>query len=669
MAVQLVNGYALLPTPADWEQGAEILLQWQTGIALAQRGNEDRAGLRALPQAQMAWRVVTDTPMDGAALEDTIRAALRSGKACAPCYARPSYVDAVAYGGTQITLEATQWPWAAGDYLFAVDANLSTHIVQVQAVAGRQLTLATALPVVSLVWPLMFGRLEIEQPEQESPDTLTTNFRLYINQWKLPTASAALLGYAGNVMVPPVVVTDWSDSVARSWHYDAKPDQIGFGAEFLENEQSWVQHGVELTTVLRGDKAVSDVEAFVGVIGGRRGNFWLPAHERAMLVVAPLAGGSGFAIRGQGYADTWNNQPGVYLCFTRAGHAPMFGKVVNVVGGVQPGSEEVYLDAALPEQVDANWDVYRLRLMRLADDTLKEEYEADGVATLRLSVVEVPLEYGVALSTPQPAYLYRFLARMDSTVSWFLTSHAQSITYGGDTYAPASISHDEVKRTMESSDESVKLTSGYDPAGPLAAYLPFPPSDRFEVTIWRFDLLQPAVAAVQEFQGYISTVKLVGRKLEATVQCPIDFMDRKVPTYFIGYLCNVRLYGPGCNLNQADWKTTGNIAALAGTGIALAANPGKPQNYFAGGHLLVGAGLTKELRTIMASNGVSLVLNYPLLKAVVGQGVFIYPGCAHNPNDCMNKFDNWDNYQGHPLVPYKNPTLNAIDVAGSGGKK
>ena len=515
------------------------------------------------------------------------------------------------------------------------------------------------------MWPVLFGRLETEKPEQEAPDTLSLGCRLYVPQWKLPVASVAPAGYLGTPIIP--ITTDWSENVERTFGYDAQVQQIGYGAETLENEQSWVQHGVTLTTLLRTDSAISDVEAFLGVVGGRRGNFWLVSHERAMLIITSQSL-STFTIQAQDLVDAWNDQPAIYLAFYKQGRAPMFN-TISAVAAVDAATEKVTLALPLKVPVDATWDVYLLRLVRLADDELKEEYEADGLASVRLTLIEMPLEYGQPLVAPQPAYLYQFVARLDATLTWYQTSHAQAITVAGNTWTPEPISHADIQRSMKSTDESVKVTTQFSADSPLAAFLPFPPSDRFQLTIWRYDLGSPNVAPAVEFQGFISQVRMQGRKLEATVQSPIDFMDRKLPTYFVGYLCNARLYGPGCNLNMADWAVAGQTAALAGTGVSLATDPGKPKNYFAGGHLDVGEGRNRELRTIMASNGLALVLNYPLLKAAVGNTLTLYPGCAHNPSDCQTKFNNWVNYQGHPLVPFQNPTLTAINVSGAGGKK
>ena len=43
--------------------------------------------------------------------------------------------------------------------------------------------------------------------------------------------------------------------------------------------------------------------------------------------------------------------------------------------------------------------------------------------------------------------------------------------------------------------------------------------------------------------------------------------------------------------------------------------------------------------------------------------VTLYPGCDHTLNDCINKFDNRDNYGGFQWIPSKNPFAN--NVSGS----
>ena len=85
---------------------------------------------------------------------------------------------------------------------------------------------------------------------------------------------------------------------------------------------------------------------------------------------------------------------------------------------------------------------------------------------------------------------------------------------------------------------------------------------------------------------------------------------------------------------------------------------------------MTGVGAAQETRTVMASAPQTLILNYPLLRAVPGQALTLWPGCSHLPADCTGKFNNFVNYQGHPLVPYRNPTIKAVDVNDNGsGKK
>ena len=439
MAVQLVNGYVLIPQVPDWADGMEILLQWQTEIALAKRGFEDRASLRPLPLAQLSWQVVTTTAMDGAALEDDMRAGLRSGQACVPCWPRPTYVT-VGILGASVAFEATQWPWTAGDYFVAFGSDGTPYVSTIvgQVPAADVFTISTPIPADCIaIFPLVFGRFESQQAEQEGPDTLQLNCRLYIPSWRLPGASAAPTIFFGFPLVPAAVVADWSDPVNRTWVYDPSVEQIGFGAETLEIEQSYVQHGVEMSTWLQTDSAISDLENFVGTLGGRRGNFWLPGRERAMIITAGLSSTS-FIIRAQGLADTWGSQPDLYLYFSAPGQTAQAGRISSVVPGPN-GTEQVILDAALAVAVDAGWDVFRLRLMRFSDDKLQETYDADNSASVRVVAVELPLEYFAAAPvTPPPANLYAFKARLNGNVHWYQTSHATAINYGGNTYTQVS---------------------------------------------------------------------------------------------------------------------------------------------------------------------------------------------------------------------------------------
>lgn len=58
-------------------------------------------------------------------------------------------------------------------------------------------------------------------------------------------------------------------------------------------------------------------------------------------------------------------------------------------------------------------------------------------------------------------------------------------------------------------------------------------------------------------------------------------------------------------------------------------------------------------------DGITLTLKNPLFAPCTNGDTFnISPGCAHNVNDCFNKFNNLDNHRGFPTMPGQDSILN-----------
>ena len=62
-----------------------------------------------------------------------------------------------------------------------------------------------------------------------------------------------------------------------------------------------------------------------------------------------------------------------------------------------------------------------------------------------------------------------------------------------------------------------------------------------------------------------------------------------------------------------------------------------------------------EKRGIDQHVGSQLVLTDQILDLTAGVSVIVSPGCAHDPTDCKDFYNNFDNYGGWPDLPEKNP--------------
>ncbi len=167
-----INGHILFPDPANWATEPSLSTAWQTGIATGLLGGEARAGFRPLPVAALTWLVTAWHLQQQIDLDARIRAAKKSGRACAPYAGYGSELAAPCNASAALTLESAAYPWAAGDWIFVRGQSFAGpdapyEVKQVQSVIGLALTLTAALTLNYAaglqVWPLLFGRFTCGQ--------------------------------------------------------------------------------------------------------------------------------------------------------------------------------------------------------------------------------------------------------------------------------------------------------------------------------------------------------------------------------------------------------------------------------------------------------------------------------------------------------------------------
>lgn len=168
--IELVNGYVLFPHAAQWADGPNWQRTWEAYFADGLTGAQSRYGTRNQPLRRLEWDVMTADAVETAKLDDRIRAARKSGKACAPYWGRGS-TQSVATNNVTVTLTAPAWTWAVNDYVFLMDEFRNYDVRQLSGVnlGGDVLTLsqpvsrtyAAGLPA----WPLIFGKLLADDME------------------------------------------------------------------------------------------------------------------------------------------------------------------------------------------------------------------------------------------------------------------------------------------------------------------------------------------------------------------------------------------------------------------------------------------------------------------------------------------------------------------------
>ncbi|MCX6907756.1 MAG: phage BR0599 family protein [Verrucomicrobia bacterium] len=464
---------------------------------------------------------------------------------------------------------------------------------------------------------------------------------------------------------------DWSENPARSFSYNLRELQIGFGALNVAPLQQEVLHGLQFSLALKVDELLA-LDAFVADRQHGLKGFWLPAESEVFTMESDLANGV-CVIRNQSLASTWQTLPALYVWFEPDGAAAFAARVTGVEP-VDAATERVTLDDASLNC--AACAVRRLLYVRFAGDVEEAQFIAEGYATRKVRVIELPLEYAQAETGQRPVFLFDFAFVFPSaTQHWRYTSFLDSVTISGATFAPYPITYKSLRRSAKIEQTTCTVQTILDPAGPFELYASGASDLPIAVTISKTTLPGLATPTVI-FAGEITEIRLTGRVIDATVSNFVAAFSRRLPRMTVQKRCNWVLFDADtCGLSRSTYAKTATVGSATGADMQLsAAGLGAAfTGYYAQGTLQVGAGDSAQIRRILYDSSVDantrrIILDRALTDPA-GRTVTILPGCDRSQATCANKFGNFNNFGGQPFVPARNLSMNITTNAQGGAKK
>ncbi len=263
---------------------------------------------------------------------------------------------------------------------------------------------------------------------------------------------------------------NWAEALQKSFSFDLREMQIGFGPEVYAPKQLNVTRGFEFGVLATCMGDVAWLEDFFNQLYGPLTGFWLPTDQQEM-TIKDVVDSTHFDIVAQDLVDTWPLQPAIWLWFTKLGVAPQAAKI-TAVATIDSTTERVTIDA--PVEIDTTCKTSRLLYVRLAGDEEQAEFIAEQFARRTIRVVELPLEYISWETGERPVFLYHFYVKFPTTTDhWYYTSFAESLTVGGQAYTPQPITHGELKTGLKADTESLQIDSVLFSGNPLAQFVPF----------------------------------------------------------------------------------------------------------------------------------------------------------------------------------------------------
>jgi hypothetical protein len=599
-------------------------------------------------------------------------------------------------GASSLAKGNTDHPVRYGAEWVAIGANGSHEILVVTNLSANALTLdkptENAWPAGTMVYPLLFGRFS-PRPTLTSvtPRTVTGGLTIvedspYARRLNPFASGIATVGPAVpelSAMPFWTLEPNWKD-VLDTTEVDIIYRAIGF----LRQEQRRVYpqpvvRGLEMEFVCRSRAIIAAVENFFANRRGPVRPFMIPTFRDDLELTQDvnagdttlhIAGGNVFS--DPAYAETHPGWPFLALVRSAQGGNPPAVEPVRLTE-INGGT----LTTSVP--ISDTWDRARTRLCHLmlvcfADAKIEWDYSTPTRAICRRKVVEVPSEYVTPNpDLPEPAYLYWFHQKLPGGAIHTLglyTSYENAIVYNNSTWTPAPFSHGVIERTLDLTDKTDLTSWGGDfPGNPLRKFLPFTLESDLYLEITEVNANAPDDGSYEIlFSGIVREPQMIGDDWKATVDLG-RIISGKFPRFQYQRSDNHIQFSEPTQLDRADFKVTATISAKNGFQLDVT-GPAQAAQYFAGGELETGAAATYEGRSILhsmpISGGQRFTLDRPVLGAVLGAIVDLYPGYSGSLGDCVARFNNGINFGGFPFFSDLGPQIKAAEQkAASGAKK
>lgn len=246
--------------------------------------------------------------------------------------------------------------------------------------------------------------------------------------------------YLGSQVFP--IEIDTLQPLASGLIWDARGRRLNFGGISGDFPAHTARHAYfDLRAFPADSTERADLREFLDSTRGCV-PFWVvdPAAQPALLSATTTA----LTVAAANWAD-WYALGYTHCACTVAG-ATVYREISSV--GTSGSNEVLNLGTATASAATA---VAFLRYVRLAEDLVAAEYLADNTPECTLRVLDLPAEYGDTLATPQVhVYLYDLTwTAGGDTVTLRLTSAPQDLTFSGETYTAAEISHRDIERRLD----------------------------------------------------------------------------------------------------------------------------------------------------------------------------------------------------------------------------
>lgn len=253
--------------------------------------------------------------------------------------------------------------------------------------------------------------------------------------------------------------------------------------------------------------------------------------------------------------------------------------------------------------------------------------------------------------------------RLKSGVSYYWADSDTDVAYNGKVYKADGpiIVRDKIATNSTVSVDKMTVsisTNEQDKIGgvPIMAVAHNGGFDGAEMSLQRafFDDNYKIIGTVGLFTGICEVSQGGGLTLKLNVKSVVQKLNIEYPNRRYYPQCPFSVYSKECGVDIHRFRKQGKVTGLAGTNSVYIDLPFNDGYYNAGGiDWLTGPLAGQSTQIMRSTNGVIMYMTAIEAAPRVGDSFYIYAGCDKTPNDCKNKFSNFNRNRATPYVPLK----------------
>lgn len=244
------------------------------------------------------------------------------------------------------------------------------------------------------------------------------------------------------------------------------------------------------------------------------------------------------------------------------------------------------------------------------------------------------------------------------TATYWLTSHAVDVTFGGQVFSATTLSRGN--QTITDDPTGHELIVYLAITHPLVQRFAASGVPEREVSVVVQRLQTTSGTAAQIGEGFAQSLTIAGQVAQIRIPSTLDdAIKLRLPVISASLSCVHVLYDAQCQVSRGAFAVSTTIVSqtstLGVTTVVVSAVGGQPDGWAAPGGELVHVG-TGERRQVLEHVGTTLTINVPFVTFATGDAVTLFASCNHSIGDCHAKFANVVNFVGAPyMLAISNP--------------